>query len=493
MVQLGTFKSDAEATTQWNKLTKDFPDLFEPLTYSPTEITLPPDDFVYHRNQAGPIATRSEAEELCSKLLAKNYECYVVETAMFTAPIEQAKVPLKKDDAKEPVPESLASGAEQEASDDKGIYSYINTMPAPLTPMEQSAGSSASEELPAPVDEAKLETPPAPPPPAPKPEPKKKSSSWFPWGDSDEEESKEASAPMPPPPPPAEPAPPSPPAMPVVQPAPPAPPAPAETMVPMVPEATTDRAQVQVGEAIPVPLSAPQAPVARMGRPGVNAPRQTVFLGYPSQLMRGSSLWAEISYFKTEQDALGYWGTLRSRDAELPNGLRLRVTRPFLKVGSNANRLSLRVGPFNTVASVRRLCSHTRPEGLNCRAIKDLGSSVNSSMLARRESSGQTRQRLQQSRQYIKPSTAGFGSGGVYWLQLGSFMAPQAAQDKWQELSATYQSVLAHTSHQIYVPSRTSGATLYRLRAGPYVSAGEAVSTCEMLKSRGGICAVVRD
>lgn len=488
MVQLGTFKSDSEANTQWQKLTQDFPDLFEPLTYSPTEVTLPPDDFVYHRNQAGPIPTRSEAEEICTKLLAKSYECYVVETAMFTAPVNEAKGPVRKEEpAADPVPESLSSGPEQEASEDKGIYSYINTMPAPLTPMEESAGGTAAstEELPAPPapveekQEAKVEMPPPPPPPAPemKPEPAPVPSpppaeASMPWKDA-----------PPPPPAPVTPPPPAPEAMPPV--------APTETMVPMLPDSTSDRAQVQVGEAIPVPLSTPQAPAVKLGRASVGTARPSVFLGYPSQLMRGASLWAEISYFKTEQGALGYWNTLRNRDTALPNGLRLRVTRPFLRTGT-AQKLSLRVGPFTTVESIRRLCRATRPENLTCRAIKDLGSSINSASLSR-ERTSQTRYRMQQTRQYTKPATAAFGAGGVYWIQLGSFMAPQAAHDKWQEMSGMYNEVLAHTSHQIYVPQRTSGAMLYRLRAGPYSSAGDAISTCESLKARGGICAVVKD
>lgn len=493
MVQLGTFKSDSEATTQWQKLSKDFPDLFEPLTYSPTEVTLPPDDFVYHRNQAGPIPTRSEAEEICTKLLSKDYECYVVETAMFTAPVNEAKGPVKKEEpAADPVPESLASGPEQEPSEeDKGIYSYINTMPAPLTPLEESASSSAAaEELPAPPvpveekEEARVEMPPPPPPPAPEvkpvapppppPAPAPAPDTSMPWG-SEKAPEQAAVTPPPPPPPPA--------AMPPV--------APTETMVPMMPESTSDRAQVQVGEAIPVPLSTPQAPAAKLGRGGINTARPSVSLGYPSQLMRGASLWAEISHFKTEQGALGYWNTLRNRDTALPNGLRLRVTRPFLRTGT-AQKLSLRVGPFSNVESIRRLCRATRPENLNCRAIKDLGSSINSASLSR-ERTSQTRYRMQQNRQYVKPATASFGGGSVYWMQLGSFMAPQAAHDKWQEMSRMYNDVLAHTSHQIYVPQRTSGAMLYRLRAGPYSSAGDAIATCESLKARGGICAVVKD
>lgn len=480
MVQLGTFRTDQEANTQWDKLTKDFPDLFEPLTYTPTEITLPPDDFIYHRNQAGPIPTRSEAEEICSKLLAKNYECYVVETAMFTAPAAPQKSKVFKQEAQEakadaePVPETVEDRPEQKSTKDKGIFSYFMSddeeeeKPQPLAKSEKEEAPAT----PATVDTAAL---PEPLPPlemassesAPASAPQSSGDS-MPWQNN---------------------------AAPAAAPAVPmSPPAPMETMVPMVPEAAPEgRASVQVGEAIPVPLSAPEMSSSSNGAPVAAAARPNVFLGYPSQLTRGSSLWAEINSFKTEQAALGYWNTLRNRDTQLPNGLRLRVTRPYFAGRAAAQqKLSLRVGPFSNVMAIRKLCGLTRPEQLTCRAIKDLGSSVNTAGLTRQRSY-QNRIARQQARQYARPVTQGFGSGGLYWIQLGSFMAPAAAQDKWQEMSGSYGNVLKHTSHQIYVPNRTSGGALYRLRAGPYSAAGDAVGTCEALKSQGAICAVVKD
>lgn len=502
MVQLGTFRTDKEANAQWDKLTQDFPDLFEPLTYTPTEITLPPDDFIYHRNQAGPIPTRSEAEEICGKLLAKNYECYVVETAMFTAPTAPGKSKVFKEaqqakaDA-EPVPETVEEKPEQKSTADRGIFSYFlsddeEKTPQPLTRLEKTeapapaAPSADAASLPEPLPPLEMASNEAAPSPA------------APANADAASLQNQVAAPAPaapmPPPPPVEAAPASVPVPVAAPPAPPAPPAaPVETMVPMVPETAPDnRASVQVGEAIPVPLSAPEMSSSR-GAPVAAVARPNVFLGYPSQLTRGASLWAEINSFKTEQAALGYWNTLRNRDTQLPNGLRLRVTRPYY-IGRAAaqQKLSLRVGPFSNVMAIRKLCGLTRPEQLTCRAIKDLGSSVNTAGLTRQRSY-QARINRQQLRQYARPATQGFGSGGLYWIQLGSFMAPAAAQDKWQELAGSYGNILSHTSHQIYVPNRTSGSALYRLRAGPYSMAGDAVSTCEALKSQGAICAVVKD
>ena len=83
MIQLGSFDSEQKAKTHWDKIQKKFPDVFNPLAYRPAEVSLPPDNFVYHRTQAGPIENKATAESICGDLLVSGFECYVVETALF--------------------------------------------------------------------------------------------------------------------------------------------------------------------------------------------------------------------------------------------------------------------------------------------------------------------------------------------------------------------------------------------------------------------------
>lgn len=483
MVQLGSFKTTDEAKAQWDKLTSTFPDLFQPLSYAPTEVMLPPDDFVYHRTQAGPIATREEADGICDRVVSGGFECYVVETAMFTAPYNEADAQALSAEAAAPVAEENStffdSAAEdaQPASEPQKVLeqALAEPTPAPAPAPEPVAAAPApvAEAAPEPVQLAQAA--PSAPEPAPIPAP--------------------APAPAP---------------MPLVQAAPSAPaptgspfgsgPSVSETaasapvaVAAPAPMATSDRGNVRVAEAIPVPVSTPQPRPASSGG----------FRGTPGSYNRNMALWAEIGYFNSQGSALGYWNTLRQRDRTIPGGLRLRVTQPFTQKHLR-QKMSLRVGPFSNVNAIRRLCSFTRPEKLGCRAVRDLGGSISaqpSSMgAAASGTSGYATRRAMRNGSFngrpspFRAATAparGGAMDSMFWIQLGAFMAPQAALDKWSELQLLHKKELGSLNEQVYAPA--GNRSLFRLRAGPFARAAEAIATCEALKRKGTLCVVVSE
>ncbi len=534
-VQLGSFQSEAEAQGHWKKLQQKFPSTFEPLSYAPAEIQLPPDDMVYFRTQAGPIPSREEAEQICSELQGKNFECYVAETAMFNADSKPEKL-ASAPPAPKPEPVAAPAPAERIAEAPKAMPApaSVSTLPSPdklretpapipaavaadianvpaedtLPDLEELEMQFAAEDAaPTPVASAPVSAPVPAPAPAPVVVPVA--------------EAVPVRAPMPtklPAPKKVE----------RIQPAPAAPvkssplksfstpanesapvsdfapssPAPtgapfqtgqssyagsgnasSSTNVASVPvtgsaitPSTSANAQVNVAEAIPVPLSGQSSTAASYSK-GYGS-----FRGYPSQPAMHTALWAEISYFKTQKGALGYWNTLRQRDPAIPGGLRLRVTRPLMQRGSEL--LSLRVGPFASVTAIRRLCSFTREENLRCNAVKDLGASV----------SGYA-QRERRAPNAYAARTAGItplSSAGGYYVQLGSFTNLSAAQQTWARLTGLHGTVLSSQPQQMVTPPMSSAARpMYRLRVGPYADSYAAVSLCNQLKTRGTFCAVV--
>ncbi len=481
-VQLGSFESEKEARSHWDKLQNRFPDIFEPLNYASAKVQLPPDDFVYFRTQAGPIDKRSEADEICRRLVVKGFECYVAETAMFMADGDTI----------------TEEHAEAEAAAEPPAPPPLPSTP-PLPRPEQIA-ATPEDQL---VDMLEAsETPPAAPMPAPeKPEPIVKVASQppvaktsaapvarpnssLPWSGTPSAGTQASAAQQ------------TPASMPinggpfqsgestwarngertpvttyVRQ----APPPVASVNVPTVPVSATEDASLKVAEAVPVPLgNIPPAPVISGYTPSTER-------GLPSEQIRRPSLWAEISYFTSQQAALNYWSTLRTRDMTVPQGLRLRVVKP-LRQTAGAQRLSLRIGPFDNTNAIRRLCSYTAPEKLRCQGMRDVGSSI---------SYAERRQQLLAHRS-SGVGAASSSQGDFSWVQLGAFASREIAQSHWSMLKSAHPAHLAKASYQIMAPTYSSASRpMYRLRVGPYTNGADANNLCNALQRAGSACLVV--
>lgn len=494
-VQLGSFESEKEARTHWQKLEKRFPDLFEPLNYASAKVQLPPDDFVYFRTQAGPINSRSEADEICRRLVVNEFECYVAETAMFMAdgdntPDTGAEEVAAATPALPPAPKETPRAAEEamvdmlEAQETDSPERIVPTAPVSApAPLPTAAPVAAAPAAPVEVASSKTQartaaTPPqaavAAPAPAPVAQPLpwanlssgapsasgRSGASPFQRGESAYATSNQPAAP-----------------------------APAYTprisgaynvSVPAVPVGDSDGSGLKVAEAVPVPLgTVPPAPVISNYS---TAQQQTL----PSQHTSRPSLWAEISYFSSQETALNYWRTLRTRDQTVPQGLRLRIVKPLRQSQGKPERLSLRIGPFDNTNAIRRLCSYTAPERMRCQAMRDVGAPV--SYAEQREQI-----RAQRRGAAISSSTAATaGASSIYWLQLGAYPSAEMAKSQWAMLKSAHPAALAKLNEQIFPPSYSSATRpMYRLRVGPFTSNLDASNTCMALQRGGASCLVV--
>lgn len=92
MLQFGSFETRGEAETRLASLKSEHGGIVNGMQSGIREVTLPPDNLVVYRTQAGPVETRAQAQSICSQLASDGEECYVVETAMapsFAAPATQ--------------------------------------------------------------------------------------------------------------------------------------------------------------------------------------------------------------------------------------------------------------------------------------------------------------------------------------------------------------------------------------------------------------------
>ena len=254
--------------------------------------------------------------------------------------------------------------------------------------------------------------------------------------------------------------------------------------------ATSEHANVEIAEAIRVPLSTMSQPTIRPIERKVDT---AAAYGLPSEQLKSATLWAEIGSFTQQQAALSYWQTLRLRDNTLPAGLRVRVTQPFQR-SYDHKTMSLRVGPFVTLDAVRRLCGHTQGDNLHCNVVKDLGDSVAMTNEPRKRYDASQRRN---ERAY--PTTDGwhpFGANAAQkqrsvWLQLGVFPNPMLAQESWNRIKGAHGTVLSGVSEQIVSPEYSSArGARFRLRAGPFGSDLQAITVCEELRRSGTSCIV---
>ena len=82
LLQFGSFESRAEADEKLTALKTKHAGVLSRMEVGVREVTLPPDNLTVYRTQAGPLATRADAQSVCSQLASNGDDCYVVETAM---------------------------------------------------------------------------------------------------------------------------------------------------------------------------------------------------------------------------------------------------------------------------------------------------------------------------------------------------------------------------------------------------------------------------
>ena len=82
MLQFGSFETRDEAEKKLADINSKYKDTLGALPTSIREVKLPPDNLTVYRTVAGPVADRSTAQSICSKLAATGDDCYIMQTAM---------------------------------------------------------------------------------------------------------------------------------------------------------------------------------------------------------------------------------------------------------------------------------------------------------------------------------------------------------------------------------------------------------------------------
>lgn len=494
MIQLGSFPSEEQAVQRWESLKSKHGNVVAPLSLRIAEVALPPENVVVYRTQAGPIETREEATQYCNKLSAASQECFVIETAMFLG----AEPAMAK--AAPPAPATLPEPV---------IAQQLSDVPAaPPAPVEVV---SAPEPVIKPLVVA------APPAPAAEEEPGYSLSSFLPWRTSNNAELAAT-------PPPVQPAP-----APVQVAAVPAPepvvtsysepaPQPRDLMVPpavviATPPVEASRAtpfpsrrkpieevaprvvssgnnyegRVQVAEAVRVPVTgmrAAPAPAMRL----VTAPSRPLGLGgTPSQNFNKRTLWAQVTYFNTADAATNYWESFRNKHTQYSNGLRVRVTQPYM-YARQGGRVALRVGPFASMDDINLVCAEAGALNLGCGLVKDIGTSTASS--TPRDRTGTYRGYDERSRN--KAWGIGAGGDGMSWVQIGSYPTPEAAWSAWESYKQSNTDLLRKAGADVTTANLSSSSRqVFRLRVGPYMNKIKALNLCGTLETRGISCIVV--
>lgn len=115
MLQFGSFETRAEAQKRLTEVTAKHATQLSKLASNIREVKLPPDNLTVYRTQAGPVESRAAAQAICSQLASAGDECYIVQTAMVSAPEKAPSLAQAAATAAAPVTTAVADAADSTA------------------------------------------------------------------------------------------------------------------------------------------------------------------------------------------------------------------------------------------------------------------------------------------------------------------------------------------------------------------------------------------
>lgn len=517
LLQFGQHDSEAAARQQWDELQRAYPELLNDKSLRIAPVTGAAGSETY-RTQASGIAGRDEAQATCNAMNADNVTCLVVETSMYMPAQQEAEVEvemvsdemdgvsIEEETALESQP-MLAQAettttetviieeapAEQERSFVSGFLPWLDDEPAAPAAAESVTITETTTTEIAPLEaeaeaapiEVTQQAQPAQMQAAPRPQrvdqveaqaqPEQinrstaaQMSEELPAGETRVVESRAPRS-----------------LNAQVQPA-PVQQASIEPQVAPQPAYNNSDAEIEVAEAIQVPLSfegeiAPPAPV--------NKP--VGYAGLPSQPLPKRTLWVQLSSFVSKEAAMNYWRQLSAQNPELMRMLRIRIVTPW-KANYSQRTASLRMGPFADQNAINDLCATAAQQNLRCSMVKEMAGSTVASNTRTMRTPEQAYQRRQATpRSYSR--AAGMPPSGMFWVQLGAFDSVPAAQERWGQMQTVHADALGRLQPQISYPALSSSPTpVYHLRTGPFVTQSAAMNLCSRLQSRSLGCIVVQ-
>lgn len=116
MLQFGSFETRAEAQKRLTEVTAKHATQLSKLASNIREVKLPPDNLTVYRTQAGPVESRAAAQAICAQLASVGDECYIVQTAMVSAPEKASTLAQAATTAAAPVTSAAAQATDSAAS-----------------------------------------------------------------------------------------------------------------------------------------------------------------------------------------------------------------------------------------------------------------------------------------------------------------------------------------------------------------------------------------
>ncbi len=433
-IELGSETTEEDAMQQWREISDHFSGQLSGLQFYPVTV-VQASGKVVTRIQAGPIASKARAQDICARLFAENTPCFVIEGEKDL----HAKAPEK------PVePKTSDSGLmpwHQGGNFDSGASVNEEVL---ASASDESAVAMAAE--PEEATEEKAE------------EPEEKSSGGFlPWifGSDDEYED-------------------------------------AKEEKPVAAEKPAGEAKVEVAEAIRVPLSDNEdaKPVIAQAQSVPHDPEPEA----PAVMDDSGAGWLNVAAFYDEDNASGFWQDVRASAPKQAAGLRVRIARPLLSRGKRA--VVLNVGPFPSAAEAMSFCNQgIKPlnDDLACRFERQEPMQTtqirppryqhgNLYEARRRQLSGNRGNRGRSSMSSPRAEQK------QYWAQVVSAKSQVKALQAWDNLRAAHPDLLEGARSSVSASlGRNSD---YVVRVGPLGSREEAVDLCGKLQEKGTPCKV---
>lgn len=243
-------------------------------------------------------------------------------------------------------------------------------------------------------------------------------------------------------------------------------------------EPSNRQADVQVAEAIRVPLTQSEdqqqnAEVTVKSLPDLKPSFASAHGGdekYADESDNSGAGWLSVAAFPNEEIASSFWEDVRHSASKQAKKLHVRVLRPLL--ASGRSHVSLNVGPFASSSEAYDFCRQgiqAKERGLTCSFTSALP--------------GDEASHAERHRPTENPVSMS------YWIQIGAAQSQEEALQQLEEINAKNEDLIKGLRSSV-APSSTDAGS-YIVRVGPVINHDEAIQSCAKMQDRGIDCRVI--
>lgn len=270
---------------------------------------------------------------------------------------------------------------------------------------------------------------------------------------------------------------------------------------------TKRKAQVQVAEAIRVPLTETNTLEDRIRvsalpelRPTFGAPTMKDESNEMGNVNSGAG-WLNVGNFVNEEIASSMWEEVRSANKKQSKSLNMKVSEA--KASASGDKATLSVGPFANSAEAYNFCRsglQANERGLRCSFVANDTGIANNKVLALNAHADayneRRRPRENPSAQLAEGGPAKLGNlspasgpSKQYWVQVVSADSQLQALKKWEQVKAANSEVIGDLRSSVSTSSTDKSS--YVVRVGPIAENDQAIRVCSQLQKRNVECRVL--